>query len=111
MDEAEDICFKGLADEFHGGLTGLDAVVGANAGVVDEDIEAAELGGDGLGGGLDAGGRGHVEGEKVGLRPDGGSGGLALGLFAGAEEDGVAEGGELAGGFEAEAFVGAGDER
>ena len=85
-----------------------------DAGVVDQDVEAAEGGCDVGDGGADGGFGGHVELQRGGGVPglgECGGGGFAGGQRARADYHVVAVlGGEGRGGGEADAGVGAGDE-
>jgi hypothetical protein len=122
VEGAEEVGFVDAAKHFEIEFAGRDGFVlsggvlaafGVDAGVVDEDVEA--LGGffDVADGGLDGGEVGDFEGKAIDVEAGGFEfgGGLpdTLGIASG-HPDGDAGFGELAADFEADAFVGAGDE-
>ena len=80
------------------------------AGIVDQQVEAAEFGADALGGRGNRGGVGHVDLDGNGPCPDGLGGGFAFFGVARAEQDGDAIGDEFPGELEADALIGPGDE-
>ena len=89
-----------------------EAVLG-DAGVVDQDVDGAEVGEDGFGAGLDGVFAGDVEGEGFGGAAGGGDfggDGFELVEIAGGEGDGGAVGGECEGAGAADALGGSGDE-
>ena len=89
---------------------------GHDARVVDEEVEAAVGGEEGLSSGADGGEAGEVEvgGFELGvgdLSEDAVAGGVGFGSIAAGEDDGGPGAGELEGGVIADAAVGSGDER
>lgn len=84
-----------------------------DAGVVDQDVQGAALLGDVLLGGLNAGGIGHVEADEADVTVVGQflRRCFASALVTASEPDGESLLGEPAGGLEADALVGARDER
>jgi hypothetical protein len=110
-DDAEDVRLEhgpqDVGGELRGAGHGVVLVPLFDAGAVDQYVEPA-VGLDGLRGGLDGDVVGDVELDEAGAELLGGAA-AALGV-PGTEVDGVACGAESAGGLEAKALVGPGDE-
>ena len=110
--EAEDVDVEHLVEVFFGdGLDGRELV---DAGVVDEDVEAAEVLDGGVDDALGLGGLGDVAADGDGLAAGGGDGGddgVGAGLAGGVvDDDGGAFGGERFGDGGADALGCAGDD-
>ncbi len=112
-EDADDVGLERLAQDGGAQLAGLHAPVEEDAGVIDEDVEAAQVLLDEREGGGDGVGDGDVEADGRGFQPlarELGGGFLTLLGVACTHHDVDAQLAELAGDLEADALVGAGDE-
>jgi hypothetical protein len=112
-DRSQEIGLHGFLEHPQVDLAGWAVGLTGDGGVVDEEIEFAELGADGFGCGRRGFRRVEIEVdelavETLGLEHCGGL--LAEFGVAGGGQDGPAGFGDLAGDFEADALVGSGDE-